>query len=111
MDKISLYQSIIKAYFQECLSYISGNNNSLWNVIIDTEQANFLLLSSGWQKGRHIHFIALHIEIIADKVWIQCNGTEWQVATELIERGIVTSDIVLGFVAPNLREYTKFAGA
>ena len=45
----------------------------------------------------------------AEKVWIQCNWTELDVAEELMEQGVERNDIVLGFIPENERKYTGYA--
>ena len=49
--------------------------------------------------------------IKSGKIWIQQNMTEIRVAQELVNRGIAKTDIVLGFQAPEMREYTDYATA
>lgn len=42
-------------------------------------------------------------------LWIQHDGTEIGIATQLLELGVPADDIVLGFQAPDIRPYTEFA--
>ncbi|MHC5597432.1 MAG: element excision factor XisI family protein [Nostoc sp.] len=51
----------------------------------------------------------LHLDIIDEKIWIQQDGTEVEIANELVESGVPREDIVLGFQLPSLRKYTDFA--
>ena len=51
----------------------------------------------------------VHIDIAGGKVLIQRDGTEHGVANELIAAGIPKDQIVLGFQAPEVRQYTEFA--
>jgi len=44
-----------------------------------------------------------------DKVWIQRDGTEDGMATELLKEGIPKDKIVLGFRSPEMRRHTEFA--
>ncbi|MEB3231915.1 MAG: element excision factor XisI family protein [Leptolyngbyaceae bacterium] len=44
-----------------------------------------------------------------EKNWIQGNGTEDDLAQELVELGVPKTDIVIGFHAPELRKYTEYA--
>lgn len=53
----------------------------------------------------------LHLDIIDGKVWIQHDGTEEGVASELTAAGIPKESIVLGFRHPRVREHTGFAVA
>jgi hypothetical protein len=112
MDKLKLttYQTILLAYLQECLAYVTNPSAvTTWQPIIDKQERNFLLLSFGWQKEHYNYFLAFHLEIREEKVWIHRNNTEWQIASELVEKGIAKQDIVLGFLPSNLRETTQYA--
>ncbi len=75
----------------------------------DSDSDQYAILSEGWDQQRHHHGCLIHIEIRNGKVWIQRDGTEDGVATELVEAGIAKSDIVLGFHEPSVRPHTGFA--
>ena len=49
------------------------------------------------------------MDIKNEKIWIQYNGTEIDVAAELVALGVSKDDIVLAFLAPDKRQYTDFA--
>ena len=51
----------------------------------------------------------IHIDIKGDKIWIQHDGTEYGVATELIEAGVQKEKVVLAFKPLEMRKYTEFA--
>ena len=80
-------------------------------VSFDDEHANYALLQSGWDGDSYLHGAVVHISIIEGKIWIQYDGTEEGVATELIELGVPKSQIVLGFRHPSERQYTGLAVA
>lgn len=49
--------------------------------------------------------------MIARKIRLQRDGTEYSVANELVDLGVPREDILLGFQAPNKRPYMDFAAA
>ena len=49
--------------------------------------------------------------IIGDKVWLQRNATDQQIAEELVDAGIPREAIVLGIHPPRVRQFTDFAVA
>ena len=51
----------------------------------------------------------LHLDIKNAKIWIQHNGTEIDIADELVKLGVPKEDIVLAFHEPLMRQYTGFA--
>ncbi|WP_367267678.1 element excision factor XisI family protein [Okeania sp. SIO2C9] len=51
----------------------------------------------------------IHIDIKDGKIWIQRDFTEEGLAHQLVELGVPSSDIILGFRAPSVRQFTGFA--
>lgn len=51
----------------------------------------------------------LHLDIKNNKIWIQHDETEIDIANELVNLGIPKEDIVLAFHEPLVRQYTGFA--
>lgn len=62
-----------------------------------------------WKDKKYSYIIYIHIDIIDSRIWLQRNNTEEEVVDVLMEQGIPAEDIVLGIVAPYMREATPFA--
>ena len=80
-------------------------------VVFDDEHDVYLVIVHGWKGVKRLHGILAHIEINDGKVWIQQDGTEHGLATDLLDGGIPRDRIVLGFKAPSSRSITNFAVA
>jgi len=65
----------------------------------------------GWQNVRRLHGCLVHVEIKGDQIWVQQDGTEDGVVTDLLAAGIPKDRIVLGFKSPQSRALTQFAVA
>jgi XisI protein len=78
-------------------------------IVVDQQNDRYLLVEVGWQHGRRIYGILLHIDIIDQKLWIQQDGTEEGIADELVALGIPKQQIVLGFKPIDRRKVTGFA--
>ncbi|NEQ99504.1 MAG: XisI protein [Cyanothece sp. SIO2G6] len=78
-------------------------------AVLDTERDHYLLLHTGWRGNRRTHGCSIHIDIKDGKIWVQHDGTETGIVNQLLEVGVPTDDIVLGFHSPNMRQYTEFA--
>jgi hypothetical protein len=78
-------------------------------AVLDTERDHYLLLHTGWRENRRTHGCSLHLDIKDGKIWIQHDGTEIGIATQLLELGVPAHDIVLAFHSPNMRKFTEFA--
>ena len=80
-------------------------------VIVDRERGRYLLVDLGWQGAERIHGALVHVDVLDGKFWIQCDGTEEGIATQLVTAGVPRERIVLAFKHPELRKYTDFAAA
>lgn len=58
----------------------------------------------GWYGEQREYESLIHIDIKEGKIWIQSDGTEVGVANELIESGVPSQDIILGFKSPFKRQ-------
>jgi len=109
MDTLDSYRQIIRSvltpYAQIAYANVSVRNMTAF----DSDSDQYAILSEGWEQQRHHHGCLIHVEIRNGKVWVQRDGTEDGVATELVEAGIPKLDIVLGFHEPSVRPHTGFA--
>lgn len=62
-----------------------------------------------WAGRARAHSCSVHVDIKDGKVWIQWNGTEDDLAQELVELGVPKTDIVIGFHTPYMRQFTEYA--
>ncbi len=110
MDSLDKYRQIIRETLAP-YAQIAYANVDVRNVTaFDADSDQYAILSEGWNHQQHRHHCCLiHIEIRDGKIWVQQDGTEDGVATELVEAGIAKSDIVLGFHEPSVRPHTGFA--
>jgi hypothetical protein len=80
-------------------------------LIADEPHDQFLLVTSGWSKGRRVRRIPLHVRLHAGKIWIEEDWTEEGIATALLRAGVSPDHIVLAFHPPDKRPLTEFATA
>lgn len=112
MEKIKKYQDLITEFLEEYSTIKYANMPEVENqVLADKERNHFSLVSVGWHNDDFIHSIVFHIDIKNDKIWLQANWTEVDVAEWLVERGVPKEDIVLGFQPPYARPYSGYAVA
>ncbi len=109
MGKIELYQNYIQQLLTEYANRGSTDEEVETQTIFDTERNHYQLVYAGWKNRRRKYGCVLHIDIKNGKIWIQYNGTENDVADELVQLGVPKEDIVLAFHEPLIRQYTGFA--
>jgi hypothetical protein len=111
MDKLENYRKIVEKIINEyaAIPFAYGEIES--RTMFDREKDAYMLYSVGWDNRGRVHGIVIHIDIINDKIYIQHDGTEDGIATELEQAGVPKSDIVLAWHEPKLRKYTEYAVA
>lgn len=63
-------------------------------TIFDLESGRFMLVTIGWQNGKRVNTIVLHLDVTEDHIWIQCNNTDQDIKAELVQRGISETQII-----------------
>ncbi|QTA81317.1 XisH protein domain-conaining protein [Desulfonema limicola] len=109
MGNIEKYRNTIQEIIKKYANEKPLPKDVEGQTIFDKESDHYQLLNVGWYKDKWIFGCVLHIDIKNGKVWIQHNGTEDEIAEELIKSGIPEQDIVIGFHSPFKRKFTKFA--
>jgi hypothetical protein len=62
-------------------------------------------------EGPRAREALIHVDLIDGKIWIQYDGTEEGVATQLAAEGVPRDRIVLAFKPLDVRKFTDFAAA
>jgi hypothetical protein len=109
MDRIKKYQKIILATLQEYTKVRYANLNAENRLIADKETHQYQIITIGWEGTKFVHDCPIHIDIINGKIWIQRNMTELDFGKIFMEKGVDSTEIVLGFLSPKMREYSDFA--
>ncbi len=109
MDRIERYRAIVRRVIEEYAGYKPSHGQIETEAIVDPERDHYEVLHVGWDGPRRVHGSVVHIDIKADKVWVQYDGTSLPVAEELEAAGIPREDIVLGFHPAEVRPHTGFA--
>lgn len=109
MEKLEKYREAIKKVVSEYGQYKLDYGDIITELIFDPVGDHYLLFRVGWNDKKRIYGCIIHIDIIDAKIWIQYNGTEVDVAEELLVLGVPKHDIVLGFHSPYMRQFTEFA--
>jgi len=111
MDQITRYRSIVKRVLAEHAEQVPSHGKIETLPLFDDSHDNYAVLDLGWDRVGRVHAVILHIRLKNGKVWIEQDGTEEGVASELLNAGIPKEDIVLGFYRPERRVITEFAVA
>ncbi len=108
MDSRLTYKTTIKRILAEYARYTPAHGDIRSRLTFDDEHGSYALLQFGWDGDEYVHGAVIHIDLLGQKIWVQYDGTEEGVATDLVDAGVPKEDIVLGFRPPELRPYTEF---
>ena len=109
MDKLQQYRKIIRQVLTEQAHPYAYSNDVEAEIICDTEHDRYQLIYVGWEEQQRIFSIVMHFDIRDGKIWIQYNGTELSITQILVDRGVLTSDIVLGFHSAFKRQFSGYS--
>lgn len=108
MDKLTHYRQIIQQLLED-YSHHRSDDNIESQAIFDLQRDHYQVVNVGWQNGKRVYGSVLHLDLKNGKIWLQYNGTEIDIAQQLVAYGVSPNDIVLGFQAPHRRQYTDYA--
>jgi XisI protein len=111
MDTINRYREAIQKLLADYVKVPIANGEIELQAVFDTQRDHYQVMNVGWDGHRRVHGCVLHLDIKDGKVWVQHNMTEMPIAQELMALGVAKEDIVLGFQAEYMREYTGFGVA
>ena len=112
MDKIKKYEKCILSILEEYTKIKYSNLDAQNQLVADRKNHRYQIVTIGRDnEGRYIHDTPIHLDIINDKIWIQWNMTEIDLGQEFVSMGVPKSDIVIGFLSPEIREYSDYAVA
>ena len=111
MDPSTDYREIVKRVILQYADYVPAQDKEQTELVFDEERGHYEMLFVGWEGSHRVHGCVLHLDIKNGKIWIQHDGTEEGIATDLEEAGVPKEHIVLAFHPPYKRPYTGFAVA
>ncbi len=109
MDKLDSYRLKIQELLMNHLQHKPSYGDIEVEPIFDKENDRYQIISIGWNKSLRIYQPVMQLDIKNNKIWIQQNTTEFDIALELMEMGIPKQDIVIGFHTPKMRQLSGFA--
>ncbi|MEM9538182.1 MAG: XisI protein [Cyanobacteria bacterium P01_E01_bin.42] len=110
MDRLEQYRQFIEQILTEHAQISTSTDTDVKpQLIFDRERDHYQLSFVGWQGDKRVFGPVMHFDIENGKIWVQYNGTEEAVAERLVEMGVPSSDIVLGFHSAFKRQFTRYA--
>lgn len=111
MDPLSMVRQAVESVLNVYTRIPYAHGELRCEALFDRERDRYALVSLGWNAGKRVHFLLVHLDIVDGKVWIEKDNTEDGIAPELVQAGIPKSQIVLAFRPPEMRQHTEYAVA
>ena len=111
MDTIEQDRQTIEAVLNSHTLIPYAHDDIRIEAVFDSANDRYLLVNVGWDKKGRVHGTLVHVDLIDGKFWIQRDGTEEGIASELVRAGIPKQRIVLAFRRPEVRQFTDYAVA
>jgi XisI protein len=105
MDSRTADREIIEKSLAEYAAIPYAYGEVATQTVFDRSSDHYLLMIVGRDAGKRVHGCLVHIDIIDDKIWVQRDGTEHGIATDLVRAGIAPDRILLAFSAAGPRPY------
>lgn len=109
MDRVEVYREIIKGVIRGVVEFLPFEEGVRTETILDDISGHYELLRVGWSNQQRIHSTLIHIDLHDDKVWVERDGTDLEIVQDLLDAGIPSEHMVLGFHPPSQRKFTDFA--
>lgn len=109
MDTLIKLDQVIESVLQQTVDTLSVHENENFQIIIDADRKNFVLIMLGWEGHRRVHDCLVHIQMIDERIWIQHDGIEDSITESLEAAGIPKHQIVLAFYPEHVRVHTGYA--
>ena len=103
------YRDLVEKIITQHAGEQSEEDRETTEIVFDRDRYRYLLVNVGWNDEERMYGCPIHIDIKDGKIWIQRDFTEEGLAYQLMELGVPKTDIVLGFRAPYVRQFTGFA--
>jgi XisI protein len=109
MANVKEYRQIVQKLIEEIHSYSSSNTEIEEEIVFDRDRDRYLLIDLGWHQKEYVYETIIHIDIKDEKIWIQRNNTEINLADRLVENGVSKENIVIGLHSPFMRQFSGCA--
>lgn len=97
MARLEQYRHFIQLILTQYAQIPPAYGATERQIIFDTERDHYQLVNIGWENHRRVYGCLIHIDIQAEKIWVQYDGTEAGVANQLVELGVPKQDMYWHF--------------
>ena len=109
MDRLEFFRHTIQAAIRSWAEFLKPDQGMENALVFDENTDNYVYIYTGWKNDRHINATIVHIGIRGGKIHIFHDGIEDSIVNDLLEAGVLESEIVIERHPPYARQFTPFA--
>ncbi|MDM8520218.1 XisI protein [Anaerolineales bacterium HSG6] len=98
MDSITDYRQVIKTVLGRYAKLRPSHGDIRLDTVFDDEQGRYALMQVGWDRGRRVRGNLIYVTMQKGMVWVEYDGIERGITSDLIGLGIPQDRIVLTFM-------------
>jgi hypothetical protein len=111
MANLEHYRQCIQTILEEHGKFKPQYDEIDNELIFDNIHDHYQLMYVGWNGLQRVYYSIIHFDIKDNKIWIQQNMTDSDLAQELVNMGVPKEDIIFGLQPPYKRPYTGYGVA
>ena len=99
MDSTAQLAAKVKAVIEEYSQLKPSHGDIRLDTVFDDKQHHYALMQIGWDRNRRIRGNLIYVTLHDEKIWIEYDGMENGIASDLIAAGVESTQIVLAFAS------------
>lgn len=111
MDRVDFFRQTIKDAIQGWADFLKPDEGMENVLVFDEIRDSYVYIYTGWKNKRHIHATIVHLGVRGDKIHVFHDGIEDSIVNDLLEAGVLESELVIERHPPSARQFTPFAVA
>jgi hypothetical protein len=99
MDTVTHDKEIVKQVIRRYAQLLPSHGDIRLDTVFDDSQGRYALMQVGWDRGRRVRGNLIYVTVGDDLVWIEYDGMESGIVSDLIRGGISSERIVLAYLS------------
>ncbi len=99
MDPVTHDKEIVKQVISRYAQLLPSHGDIRLDTVFDDTQGRYALMQVGWDRGRRVRGNLIYVTVGDEKVWIEYDGMESGIVSDLIGGGIEDERIVLAYLS------------
>lgn len=99
MDTLTTDRKLVMQVIQYYARFKPSHGDIRLDTVFDEQRDRYALMQVGWDRGRRVRGNLIYVTLHDGKVWVEYDGMEQGIASDLIAAGIPSERIMLAFLS------------